>query len=158
MKLWIICKEGIGFSKIIAEMLQDYFEEYIDVSVGCAKKIDPEFLFEEGLDYLLIGDVIKKEIPSLEMQTWLLKYCEISNNMKLVLRCVSGFCVTKPNASVQTLWIKFLEDNVNAEIFFPPLLDLKLNIASLSLENGTSALVKEYCDSFIEYIIENEKD
>ena len=50
MKLWIIYKNGIGFSKIIAEMLQDHFEEYIDVSVGCAKKIDPEFLVEEGLD------------------------------------------------------------------------------------------------------------
>jgi hypothetical protein len=158
VKLWIIYKNGIGFSKIIAEMLQDHFEEYIDVSVGCAKKIDPEFLVEEGLDYIIIGDVIKEEIPSLEIQTWLLKYCEISNTMKHVLRCVSGFCVTNPNSSVQPLWIKFIEDNVKAEIFFPPLLDLKLNVDSLSLENGTSDLLKKYSDSFIEYIIENEKD
>jgi hypothetical protein len=139
-------------------MLQDHFEEYIDVSVGCAKKIDPEFLVEEGLDYLIIGDVIKKEIPSLEIQTWLLKYCEISNNMKFVVRSVSGFCVTAPNASVQALWIKFIEDNIKAEIFFPPLLELKLNVDNLSLENGTSDLLKKYTDSFIEYIIENEND
>ena len=66
--------------------------------------------------------------------------------------------MTNPNSSVQPLWIKFIEDNVKAEIFFPPLLDLKLNVDSLSLENGTSDLLKKYSDSFIEYIIENEKD
>ena len=49
MKLWIIYKNGIGFSKIIAEMLQDRLEDYIDVSVGNAKKIDPAFLVEEKL-------------------------------------------------------------------------------------------------------------
>ena len=46
MKLWIIYKEGIGFSKLIAEMLQDRLEDYIDVSVGNAKQIDPAFLVE----------------------------------------------------------------------------------------------------------------
>jgi hypothetical protein len=41
MRLWIIYKEGIGFLRIIAEMLQDRLEDYIDVSLGIAKKIDP---------------------------------------------------------------------------------------------------------------------
>ncbi len=31
-------KNGIGFSKIIAEILQDRLEDYIDVDVGNAKK------------------------------------------------------------------------------------------------------------------------
>jgi hypothetical protein len=53
VKLWIIYKDGIGFSKIIAEMLQDRLEDYIDVSVGNAKKIDPTFLVEEKFDYLI---------------------------------------------------------------------------------------------------------
>jgi len=50
MNLWIIYKEGMVISKIIAEMLQDRLEDYIDVSVGNAKKIDPSFLAEEKLD------------------------------------------------------------------------------------------------------------
>ncbi|KKL06719.1 hypothetical protein LCGC14_2593230, partial [marine sediment metagenome] len=78
MKLWIIYKEGIGFSKIIAEMLQDRLEDYIDVSVGNAKKINPIFVVEEKFDYLIIGDTISDVIPSLEIQNWLLKYREIS--------------------------------------------------------------------------------
>ena len=78
MKLWIIYKNGIGFIKIVAEMLQDRLEDYIDVSVGTAKKIDPVFLAEEKLDYLMIGDTLIKEIPSIEIQNWLIKYWEIS--------------------------------------------------------------------------------
>ena len=74
MKLWIIYKEGIGFSKLIAEMLQDRLEDYIDVSVGNAKQIDPAFLVEERLDYLIIGDIVSEGIPSLEIQNWLLKF------------------------------------------------------------------------------------
>jgi len=77
IKLWIIYKNGIGFSKIIAEMLQDRLEDYIDVDVGRAKKIDPAYLVEERADFLIIGDIISKEIPSLEIQNWLLKYWDI---------------------------------------------------------------------------------
>jgi len=57
IKLWIIYKEGIGFSRIIAEMIQDRFEDYIDVSVGNANMIDPAFLVEEKFDCLIIGDI-----------------------------------------------------------------------------------------------------
>jgi len=77
MKLWIIHKEGIVISKFIAEMLQDRLEDYIDVSVGNANKIDPTFLAEEKIDYLIIGDIISETIPSLEIQNWVLKYGEI---------------------------------------------------------------------------------
>ncbi|NHJ23760.1 MAG: hypothetical protein EAX89_04250 [Candidatus Lokiarchaeota archaeon] len=157
MKLWIIYNDGIGFSKIIAEMLQDRLEDYIDASVGNAKRLDPDFLIEEKLDYLIIGDVIKEEVPSLELQRWLLKFGEISNSRDFVLRCVSGFCVTTPNITVQPLWIKFLEENVKTEMIFPPLLHLKLNLKNLTLENGTLDLVKKYSDDIIEYYINNEK-
>ncbi len=157
MKLWIIYNDGIGFSKIIAEMLQDRLEDYIDASVGNAKRLDPDFLIEEKLDYLIIGDVIKEEVPSLELQRWLLKFGEISNSRDFVLRCVSGFCVTTPNITVQPLWIKFLEENIKTEMIFPPLLHLKLNLKNLTLENGTLDLVKKYSDDIIEYYINNEK-
>lgn len=157
MKLWIIYNDGIGFSKIIAEMLQDRLEDYIDASVGNAKRLDPTFLIEEKLDYLIIGDVIKEEVPSSEFQRWLLKFGEISNSRDFVLRCVSGFCVTTPNITVQPLWIKFLEENVKTEMIFPPLLHLKLNLKNLTLENRTLDLVKKYSDDIIEYYINNEK-
>ena len=50
IKLWIIYKEGIGFSRMIAEMLQDRLEDYIDVYIGNAKRIEPVFLVEERFD------------------------------------------------------------------------------------------------------------
>ena len=68
MKLWIIYKEGLLISKNIAELIQDRLEDYIDVSVGNANKIDPEFLLEERLEYLIIGDIISDAIPSSEIQ------------------------------------------------------------------------------------------
>ncbi|MBY9003712.1 MAG: hypothetical protein KGD73_07045 [Candidatus Lokiarchaeota archaeon] len=52
MKLWIIYKEGLVISKVIAEMLQDRLEDYIDVSVGTVNKINPSIITEEKLDYL----------------------------------------------------------------------------------------------------------
>jgi hypothetical protein len=153
VKLWIIYKDGIGFSKIIAEMLQDRLEDYINVSVGSAKKIDPAYLVEEKLDYLIIGDNISDAIPSLEIQNWLLKYWEISKKSNLIIKAISGFYVTLPNISVEPFWIEFLQDNVNAEKIFPPILNLKFNIAELVLEDGTLELVKEYTKEFIEFLI-----
>ncbi|MEJ2278843.1 MAG: hypothetical protein P8Y70_14015 [Candidatus Lokiarchaeota archaeon] len=159
LKVWIIYKDGIGFLKIIAEMLQDRFDEYIDVSVGNAIKINPSFLVEESLHYLIIGDLINNEIPSLEIQNWLLKYCEISCKLNLNLKAISVFYVTSTSTqtSVQPLWARFLKDNVKANIVFPPLLHLKLNLVNLSLENGTIDLIKKYTDDFIEFFVNNEK-
>ena len=157
MKLWIIYKEGIGFSKIIAEMLQDRLEDYIDVSVGNAKKIDPVLLVEEKFDYLIIGDVISKEIPSTEIQKWLLKYREISKNNRLIVKIISGFYVAFSDISVEPFWSEFLQDNVNADIIYPPILSLKLNKAELVIEDGALELVKEFANDFIEFIINNVK-
>ncbi len=156
MKLWIIYKEGIGFSKIIAEMLQDRLEDYIDVSVGNAKKINPAFLVEEKLDYLIIGDNLSEVIPSLEIQNWLLKYGEISNKSNLIIKAISGFYVTLADVLVEHSWIEFLQSNVNAEIFYPPILHLKFNKAELVLEDGALGLVKDYTNDFIEFFLRNK--
>jgi len=153
VKLWIIYKEGIGFSRIIAEMLQDRLEDYIDVSVGNAKKIDPEFLVEEKLDFLIIGDVISKEIPSLEIQNWLLKYREISNKNNLIVKALSGFYFAPPDIKVEPLWVESLQENIKAEMIYPPILRLKLNRAKLALENGALEIVKVYCNDFVEFFI-----
>ena len=157
VKLWIIYHNGISFSKLIAGMLQDRWEDYIDVDVGKAKKIDPVYLVEEKLDFLIIGDIINKEIPSLEIQNWLLKYGEISNQKKFTLKAVSGFYVVLPENKVEPFWVEFLQDNVPAEIVFPPILKLKLNLADISLERTTPGLVKKYSNDFIEFIINNKK-
>lgn len=157
MKLWIIYKEGIGFSKMIAEMLQDRLEDYIDVSVGNAKKIDPTFLVEERLDYLIIGDVAGELIPSIEIQNWLFKYKEISKNKNLTIKVISGFYVALTDISGQPLWVEFLQDNIKADIIYPPILLLTLNKTELSLENGTLELIKDYCNDLIDFFINNEK-
>ena len=156
MKLWIIYKDGIGFSKMIAEMLQDRLEDYLDVSVGNAKKIDPSFLVEERLDYLIIGDVVNGTTLNLEIQNWFVKFWEISKNRNLTLKLVSGFYVILTNNSIHPLWVNFFQDNVKAENIYPPILRLKLNIAEVSLENGTLELVNEYSNDFIDFLI-NER-
>ncbi|MCK4284782.1 MAG: hypothetical protein KAX18_01215 [Candidatus Lokiarchaeota archaeon] len=156
MKLWIIYKEGIGFSKLIAEMLQDRLEDYIDVSVGNAKQIDPAFLVEERLDYLIIGDIVSEGIPSLEIQNWLLKFWEISKKRNLIIKAISSYYITLTDILVEPSWIEFLQDNVNAEIIYPPILCLKFNIAELVLEDGTLELVKDYTNDFIEFLINNQ--
>jgi flavodoxin len=157
VKLWIIYKEGIGFSRVIAEMLQDRLEDYLDVSVGNAKKIDPSFLVEERLDYLIIGDVVSGTTLNLEIQNWLAKFWEISKKKNLNVKMVSGFYVTLTDNSTHPLWVDFFRDNVKVENVYPRILRLKLNIAEISLEDGTLELVNEYSNDFIDFFINNEK-
>ena len=141
---------------MIAEMLQDHLEDYLDVSVGNAKKIDPSFLVEERVDYLIIGDVISGTSLNLEIQNWLLKFWEISKKRDLNLKLVSGFYVVLTDNSIHPLWVDFLQDNVKAENIYPPILRLKLNTTDLSLKKGTLELVKEYSNDFIDFFINNE--
>ena len=153
MKLWIIYKEGIVISKNIAEMLEDRLEDYIDVNVGSAKKIDPSSLFEEKLDYLIIGDIISETIPSVEIQNWVLKYGEISKNNNLVVKALSGFYMALTNIKTEPFWVEYLQGNINAEVIYPPILRLKLNSAELALEIGVLEIVKEYSHDFIEFLL-----
>ena len=150
MNLWIIYKEGMVISKVIAEMLQDRLEDYIDVSVGNAKKIDPTFLVEEKLDYLIIGDVISETIPSVEIQNWVQKYGEVSKNHNLCLKALSGFYIVLSNTKTEKAWLEFLQGNINAEIILPPVLCLKLNRAELPLEIEALKIVKNYSKDFID--------
>ncbi len=160
MKLWIIHKEGIGFSKIIAEMLQDLLEEYMDIDVGSAIRIEPDYLVEEKLDYLIIGDTISDIIPNLEIQNWLLKYGEISKKNSFVVKAISGFYIAPFDIKNEPLWMKSLHENINAEMIYPPILCLRLSNAELALENKAFERVKAYSNDFIEFFIEkklNEK-
>jgi len=152
MKLWIIHKEGIVISKFIAEMLQDRLEDYIDVSVGNANKIDPTFLAEEKIDYLIIGDIISETIPSLEIQNWVLKYGEISQGDNLKVKALSGFYIALTDTKIEPFWIEFLQDNISAEMIFPPIFSLKLNIKSSILDG-----VRSYSNDFIEFLIDYKK-
>jgi len=158
IKLWIIYKNGIGFSKIIAEILQDRLEDYIDVAVGNAKKIDPAFLIEEKFDCLIIGDFSNEAIPSLEIQNWLLKYREISNNNNQIVKAISGFYIAPSDIKIEPFWIESLQENIKAEMIYPPIICLKLNKAGLILENGALEIVKAYCNDFIEFFIEKSEN
>ena len=138
-------------------MLQDRLDDYIDVSVGNAKKIDPSFLVEEKFDYLFIGDNINKTIQSVEIQNWLLRFGEISKKKNLIIKAISSYYITLADNQVETSWIEFLQDKVNAEIIYPPILCLKFNLAELVLEDGALELVKEYTNDFIDFLINDVK-
>jgi len=155
MNLWIIYKEGIVISKIIAEMLEDRLGDYIDISVGNAKKIDPTFLVEDKLDYLIIGDIISETIPSVEIQNWVLKYGEVSKINNLILKALSGFYIALTDIKTEPFWVEFLQDHINTEIIYPPILCLKLSRANLADLNGVLELVKDYSNDFID--LEEEK-
>jgi len=153
MKLWIIYKEGIVISKIIAEMIQDRLEDYVDVSLGTASKIDPLFLADERLDYMIIGDYIRENVPSLEIQNWVLKYAENSKLYNKELQALSGFYVSLTETENDSIWVEFLRRYVKAKLLFPPILRLKLKNSDLPLEIGALEIVKDYSNDFIEYLL-----
>ena len=156
MKLWIIYKEGFLISKVIAETLQDRLENYIDVSVGKASKIDPSFIVEEELDYLIIGDIVSKTLPSVVIQNWVIKYRE-SNKINLILEALSGFLITQ-NEIEDALWTEFIQSNIQTKTFHPPILLLKLHKSELVSETGVHELVKEYFNKYIEFIANNQNN
>ena len=157
MKLWIIYKGGFLFSKVIAEMLQDRLENYIDVSVGKASKIEPLFIIEEGSDYLIIGDIINGKIPSLEIQKWVLKYAEISEGNNLSLETLSGFLISLNEINKDTIWFEFINKNVMSRTIYPPILLLKLDKKNLASETYVRDQVEEYSSKIIEFIIKCDK-
>lgn len=141
---------------MIAEMLQDRLEDIIDVYVGNAKKIDPLFLVEERFDCLIIGDVISEAIPSSEIQDWMLKYREISKNNNLIVKIVSGFYVAPSDIKTEPSWTEFLQENIKAEMIYPPIFNLKLNTVKFALEDGALELIKAYSNDFIESFVEKK--
>lgn len=138
-------------------MLQDRLEDYIDVSVGNAEKIDPAFVVEEKLDYLIIGDIISEVSPSLEIQNWLLKFWEISKKKNLIINAISGFYIVLADIKIEPVWVESFQENINAEMIYPPILRLKLSQAELALEKGGFEIIKDYSNKFIEFFIENKR-
>jgi len=112
-------------------------------------------LIDEG-EYLIVGDIVHKEIPSREIQDWLLKYREISRKKNVILKMVSGFYVISTGINAEPFWAEFLHNNVKAEIIYPPIIRLNLNIDELALENGANDLVKNYSYALIEFILNNK--
>jgi len=153
MKLWIIYKDGIGFSKILAEMFQDRLDEYVDVSVGSAKKVDPEFVIEENIDFLIIGDTITDGVPSVEIQNWLTKYRESSEKRDFSVKALSGFYVVTTDVT-RSLWGISLEKNVKSERFFPPVMQFKVDEKNLVIEKGALEIVKKFSNDFMDILIE----
>ncbi len=157
--MWIIYKHGIGFSRIIAEILQDRLEDYIDVSVGNAKMIDPSFLVEERVDYLIIGDFISDSNSNVEIQNWLNQYLELYKQQNFqCIKTISGFYVARTEIKTEPFWIELLHDNVEPGIIYPPILQLKLNQGELALDNVTYDSVKDFSSDVIDFIIENKKN
>ncbi len=110
-----------------------------------------------SIDYLIIGDVLSKTIPSLEIRNWLIKYWEISKKHTINVKAISGFYVVLNDNTVEPFWVEFLQDNVDAEIIFPPILRLKVNITGLALEDGALELIKSYSNDFIEFLLRIKK-
>ena len=123
------------------------------MSVGKASKIDPSFIVEEELDYLIVGDIISKMLPSMVIQDWVIKYRE-NNNFNLILKALSGFIITQ-NEIKDTLWAEFIQSNIKTKTFHPPILLLKLHKSDLVSETGVHDLVKEYSNKYIEFITNN---
>ena len=138
-------------------MLQDRLEDYIEVDVGKADKIDPAFIIEEKPDFLIIGDVFCNEIPNLEIQSWLLKYWENTKTTKKILKAISGFYITQSKVKVEPHWVEFINDNIKAELIFPPILRLKLDEDGLSLEKQALDLIKNFCNDFIKLLFNHKK-
>ena len=156
MKLWIIYKNGIGFSKFIAETLQDLLEDYVDVSVGKVKNIDPAYLLEEKVDFLIVGDLVCEKTPNLELKDWLLKYVDISNQKNYILQFISGYYVKLANIAIKPSWIEILQNNIRSKNKLFPILHLELDREVLKLDNKAYDLLKNFSKSIIEYIISDE--
>jgi len=105
------------------------------------------FIFFQIREHSLI------RIPSIEIQNWLLKYRELTNNKNLNVKAISGFYVASTDIMVDPFWIEFLQNNVKAEIIYPPILCLKLNKAELAIEEGALELVKDYSNERIEFYL-----
>ena len=121
--------------------------------MGNAKKIDPYLIMEEKSDCLIIGDVINEASPSPEIQDWLLKYSEYSNDRKFIIKTLSSFYITAYDIKNESIWFESLQENINAEMIYPPIVRIKLNKTGLSLEDEAFELVRAYSDDFIKFLI-----
>ena len=121
-------------------------------------KIEPAFLVEEKLEYLIIGDVIEEEkIPSPKIKDWVIKFSELSKRNQLIIKSVSYYYVTSTNIESKSLWINFLQENNFFVSIYPPFLKLKLKESGFNLEDNAFKSVKDYSNDFIEFCIKNKR-
>ena len=119
--------------------------------------MDPAFLVEEKLDYLIIGDVIEKEkIPSPELYNWMVKFSELCKIKKLIIKTISCYCVISKEIDVKPFWINFFRENNFSLAIFPPILQLKLKEGGFTLEKNVLKSVKDYSNEFIEFFIDKK--
>jgi len=129
------------------------------VSIGNVNKIEPAYLVEEKVDFLIIGDVIEDEkIPSPELQEWLVKFSELCKKNQLVINSISSYCVNSTEVDVKHIWNNFYRENNFSLALFPPLLQLKMEEGGLTLEKNVLKLIKDYSSDFIEFFIKNIKE
>ncbi|UCC19457.1 MAG: hypothetical protein JSV62_15365 [Promethearchaeota archaeon] len=127
------------------------------MSVGNINKIEPAFLVEEKLDFLIVGDVIDTErIPSPELQNWLTQFSELCTKSQVVIKSISSYFISSADIDVKHLWINFFQENNFSLAIFPPVLQLKLEEEGLSLEKNVLKSVKDYSNDFIESYIKNK--
>ena len=154
MKLWILHRNEISYTKLIAEYLQDYLDNDFDVFVGNVDKIDPNFLIEDDLDFLIIGDITGEIIPSIEIQNWLVNFSKTMKNHNFQIKNLSVYCIGLTDLNIESLWIEFLQKKLNINNIFPPLLHLKLNESNLSLEGNAIELIRKYTNIFTNNFID----
>ena len=138
---------------MVAEMLQDYFEDYIEVNVGKTDKIEPKYIIEENVDFLILGDIICEKPTILELKNWILSYINLLNLKDKKIKYISGFFVTPSDFMIKPVWIDILREYIGEKLMFPPILHLNLNREEFKLENNTSDMINEYCNEFIEFIL-----
>lgn len=122
--------------------------------VGNFSKIDPAFLIEEELDFLIIGEDIENgSIPSQEIQVWLFKFIELYTEKQFTIKSISRYVINSTEINVNHYWDKFIRNNKFCLTIFPPVLHLKIKKGGFSLEKNAYKLVKEYCNKFIDYFL-----
>jgi len=138
---------------MVAEMLQDRLEDYLDVNVGKLDKIDPQNIIEENVDLLIIGDIICEKSLVSELKNWILNYINFLKQKEKQIKLISGFYVTPSDLTIKPVWIDIIRDHIGSDLIYPPVLHLNLNREKLKLENKASDIINEYCKEFIEFIL-----
>ena len=91
---------------------------------------------------MIIVDIISERIPSVEIYNWVLKYKEISDCNNLSLDALSGFLISVNDLEKDTRWFEIIQNNIQTEIIYPPILRFKLDKTNLASETSVHRLVK----------------
>jgi hypothetical protein len=125
--------------------------------VGNVNKIDPTFIIEEKLDFLIIGDVIESEkVPSPEFKNWFGNFLDLCEKNQLVIKSVSSYYVTSTDTDLSPVWVRFFQDYNSSLVIFPTVLQIKLKKGGATFEKNILNKVKDYSKEFIDFFIDNK--